>query len=189
MKFHAHHVLASLTALALAPILASAATQTFQCGMNHYIRAGGSEIVTGTITVRNTDLTHTATIQRLTIRDGNGNVLHDSGPLTPLPLPLNTDFPNTAPLGKDITHVPPGGAVYLRSNHLWGNNGLPSGAAGNEAGQLMSASVVVTKEGQKSALAVHATQRLRTRAAGSTPGSFIETDTRASSTLACDAQP
>lgn len=174
--------------LGLAAGLSYAATQSFECGLNHYVRSGGAELVTGTISVRNSDHIYPATILRLTVRDGDGNLAHESGPGTTTPLPLNTDFPVAHPGGKDITRVPPGGAVYLRSNHIWGNSGLPSGAAGNEIGQLMSATIVVDKEGPKKALSVNATQRMRTRTS-SAGGSFVEADTRATSTVACEPLP
>jgi hypothetical protein len=178
-----------LMALGAIPLAATAVTQVFHCGMNHYVRSGGTELVSSSIGVRNADLTHPATILRLTIRDGEGNVIHDSGPATANPLPLNTDFASTYPSGKNITIVPPGGAVYLRSNHLWGNNGLPTGAPGNETGQMLNATLVVTKEGFRNALSVNSSQRMRSRTAGTTPGSFVETDTRATSSQACESFP
>lgn len=189
MKFKSRGVVWPLGALLMAPVLASAATQTFRCGMTHFVRSGGTELASTTLSIRNADPGYTATVLQLTIRDGGGQIVHDSGPATATPLPLNTDFPNTYPGGRDIGQVPPGGGVYLRSNHIWGNNGLPSGAAGNETGQQLSASIVLSKDGMKSALSVHATPRIRSRVPGPTPGSFVETDTRASGNTVCEASP
>lgn len=174
---------AALAALALVPAIAAASPQSFHCGLSHYLRSGGTEIVGGVLAVRNADAANPAAILRLTIRDSDGNVVHDSGPQTGIPLPLNTDFPAAFPAGKDISRVAPGGSAYLRTGHLWGTGSLP---AGNEVGQALSATVVVAKEGPKGAINVSSTQRIRTRAAGSTPGSFVEVDTRAQSTLPCE---
>lgn len=174
---------APLTALLLGgPTAALAATQTFHCALSHYVRSNGTEMVSGSLAVRNADGVHPATILRLTIRDSDGVVLHDSGPALGTALPLNTDFPVSAPTGKDITRVPSSGSVYLRTGHLWGNNPLP---AGNEVGQQLAATLVVAKDGNKGALTATSTQRMRTRAAGGTPGSFVELDTRATNTLPC----
>ena len=134
------------------------------------------------------DPVHAATIAGLAIRDGEGRVLAQFGPGTS-PLPLNTDFPSTYPGGRDITQVPPGGSVYLRSNHIWGNNGLPSGDAGNEVGQLMTATLAISKEGPRSHLAVSTTPRIRERVFNPTAGTFREGETRSSSHTTCDVFP
>jgi hypothetical protein len=185
-----HRLLALPLAAVLAmPALAQAGIEKFQCGMTHFIRSGGTEMASSSISVRNADPMHPATIVQLTIRNGEGTVVHESGPATGIPLPLNTDFPASFPAGKDVTVVPPGGVMYLRSNHIWGNNGLPSGAAGNEAGQSLSATVMVAKEGRRSTLFVTVSPRIRTRAAGATPGSFVEADTRAIGHTVCEPTP
>jgi hypothetical protein len=189
MTFTHRLLLVPLVASLAAPALAQASTEKFQCGMTHFIRSGGTEMVSSSISVRNADPMYPATIVQLTIRNGEGTVVHESGPAAGTPLPLNTDFPISFPGGKDITVVPPGGVVYLRSNHVWGNNGLPTGAAGNEAGQSLSATVAVAKDGRRSNLFVTVSPRIRTRAAGSTPGSFVETDTRAIGHTVCEPTP
>lgn len=173
--------------LLLAPLVASAVTLNFECGATHYLRLAGTEIVSSTFSVRNADPANPATILRLTLRDGLGQVVHDSGPAVGTALPLNTDFPQTFPAGRDVTQVPPGGGVYLRTNHLFGNGSLPAAAGGNEAGQLMSATLVVAKEGNRQLLSVHTTQRMRVRA--TTAIGATEAETRASGTEACQAQP
>lgn len=166
------------------PLAGHAATVVAQCGLTHFVRNGGTEMASTAITVRNADPVYTATIARLTIRDGLGNVVHDSG--TSTPLPLNTDFPNTFPGGRDITQIPPGGSAYLRSNHIWGNNGLPSGAAGNEVGQSLSATLVITKDGPRNHLAVAVTPRIRERVLDPVTSSYRETTTRSSGNSLCD---
>jgi hypothetical protein len=181
--------LAAAVAASLLPAMAHAATDVYQCGMTHFVRNAGTEMVSTTLSVRNADSVYAATVLQLTIRDGEGNVVHESGPATATPLPLNTDFPTTFPGGKNITVVPPGGMVYLRSNHIFGNNGLPGGAAGNELGQSLSASVTVAKEGRKGALFVSMTPRIRTRSPGPTAGSFVETTTLATGNTTCEPTP
>lgn len=163
------------------------ATQLFHCGMTHFVRNAGTEIASTTITVRNADSFNSATIERLTVRDGQGRVLLDAGPAAGIALPLNTDFPFTA-AGTDITQVPPGGTVYLRSNHIWGNDGLPPlNAAGNEVGQSLSATVQVAKPGRRNLVFVQATPRIRSRRLDN--GVARETDTLASASVPCVALP
>lgn len=173
--------LASLAVLALGATSSLAATMTYTCGMNHYVRSGGTEMVTSAFTIRNRDTVYPATVMRLTIRDLDGNVVYDAGPLTSTPLPLNQDFPVAYPGGKDITVVPPLGAIYLRTNQIWGNFNLPSEVGGGEKGQMLTGWIVVSKEGPRSALLVTALQRARARNA--TTG--LEGDTRDSNGGEC----
>ncbi len=176
---------ASLVALALSAGSALAATQTFSCGMNHYVRNGGAEMITSAFTVRNHDAVNPATLMRVTIRDIDGNVVYDAGPATGIPFPRSEDFPNAYPVppGKDITTVPPLGATYLRTNQIWGNNGLPPDVGGPEKGQVLTVWIVVSKDGPRNALAVGASQRIRTR--NSITGA--ETDTRDTTGAECQA--
>jgi hypothetical protein len=149
---------ASLATLALSAGATLASTQTFSCGMNHYVRNGGAEI-----------------------RDLDGNAVYDAGPAIGIPYPLSQDFPNAYPGGKDITVVPPLGAMYLRTNQIWGNFGLPPDIGGPEKGQVLTVWIVVSKQGPRNALAVGASQRIRSRIASS----GAETDTRDTSATEC----
>jgi hypothetical protein len=76
---------------------------TYSCGLAHYLRPEFSEIRFSLILVRNVDPDNSATIERITIRDVHGNVVHDSGPRTGMPHPLNTDFSPAL----DVTVAPP----------------------------------------------------------------------------------
>jgi len=151
----------SALSLALAPAAVPAAprTQTLACNVSHFVRAGGTEMRSAAILVHNYDSTNPATVERITIRNVFGAVVHDSGPAAGPAIPLNTDF--LTPL--DITIVPPGASYYLRTNHIWGNNSLPAADGGNEAGQAMSAVVQVSKEGKEDLLVVRTRPRSRER--------------------------
>lgn len=156
-------IVASLAALALSAGAALAGTQTFSCGGNHYLRNGGAEIITSAFAIRNHDPKFPATLMRLTIRNIDGNVIYDAGPAIGVPYPLSFDFPVAYPNGKDITVVPPLGATALRTNQIWGNSPVPNSAGGPEMGQLITLWIVVSKEGSPDALAVGASQRVRSR--------------------------
>src|SRR5881296_3113039 len=93
-------LLASLLSVSTAD---AAQTTKVGCGAIHALRNSDSEILTGTISVRNIDLANAVTIERLTYRNFFGDVVHDSGPAIGVPHPLNADF--TPP--QDITVVPP----------------------------------------------------------------------------------
>lgn len=184
----------SLAALLMAPgaqahDASPPAARAHECGFTHYVRNGGSELVSTTLTVRNADMVNTATIERLTIRNGQGAVVFDAGPAAGQPLPLNTDFPATSPGGLNVTQVAPGGSVYLRSNHIWGNDGLPPlGAAGNEVGQSLSATVLVSKAGRRDLVSVSTTPRMRARRLDG-GGSYREFETLASGNTTCQVLP
>lgn len=175
----------SALSLALAPAAVPAApkTQTLACNVSHFVRAGGTEMRSASIVVRNYDLANAATVERITIRNVFGAVVHDSGPAAGVPIPLNTDF--AVPL--DITTVPPGASYYLRTNHLWGNNSLPAADGGNEAGQAMSAVVQVSKEGKEDLLVVSTRPRSRERIStpiGANEGAERSGDSAVCTTLA-----
>jgi hypothetical protein len=151
----------SLAALLIAPLAALAApkTQTVFCGASHHVRVGGAEQISTALNFRNADLANPMTVDRITIRNVFGVVVHDSGPAAGTPHPLNTDF--ATPL--DITVVPAGASYYLRTNMIWGNFSLPPASGGNEAGQSMQATVQVTKDGKKELATVGANVRARER--------------------------
>lgn len=176
-------VFALLAALALSAGAAQAATQTFACGMYHFVRNQNTEMITSAFTVRNHDAKFPATLMRVTIRNIDGQIVHDSGPAIGIPHPLSFEFPNAHPNGRDTALVPPLGTTYLRTNQIWGNAPLPSEVGGAEMGQLMTAWIVVSKAGPPHALAVTASQRVRTLSA--TPTGGRETDTRDSTATEC----
>jgi hypothetical protein len=131
-----------------------------RCTISHFVRNAGTNLRSAVLVFNNGDLENSVTIDRLTIRTFFGTVVHDSGPAVGILHPTNTDFPVAAPNGVDITVVPPGGNFYLRTNHIWGNSGLPTG---NEQGQSMSAVVEFSKEGNPDLFVVEAFLRGRQR--------------------------
>ncbi|HKQ30028.1 MAG TPA: hypothetical protein VJS66_01975 [Burkholderiales bacterium] len=150
-----------LAVLCFVPIVASAVvkTQTFVCGAAHHVRQGGAEMISTALNFRNGDLVNPMTIDRITIRNVFGVVVHDSGPAAGVPHPLNTDF--AVPL--DITVTPPGASYYLRTGMIWGNFGLPVASGNNEAGQAMSVTIQVSKEGKKELMLIGGNVRARER--------------------------
>jgi hypothetical protein len=172
---------ASFTALALSAGATLASTQTFSCGMNHYVRNGGAEMITSAFTIRNRDAMYPATVMRVTFRDIDGNVVYDAGPAIGIPYPLSLDFPNAHPNGRDTAIVPPLSATYLRTNQIWGNYALPPEVGGPEMGQVLSVWIVVSKEGPRNTVAVGASQRIRSR----NVSTGQETDTRDTSATDC----
>jgi hypothetical protein len=115
-------------ALAIVPALAAAQTQVFRCSAPHSVRITGPDVPgVGTptelrftlVTFSNADPEHEAVIERLTWRDADGVVRHDSGPKIGVPHPPSTG-------GRDITTVPPGGSFITSTNALgWGPNHPP----------------------------------------------------------------
>ncbi len=148
-------LLASLLSVSTAD---AAQTTKVGCGAIHALRNSDSEILTGTISVRNIDLANAVTIERLTYRNFFGDVVHDSGPAIGVPHPLNADF--TPP--QDITVVPPGATYYLSTNHIWENNPIP-GPAGNAQGGAMSVVVEFSKDGSRDLVVVGSGLRDRQR--------------------------
>jgi hypothetical protein len=176
--------LALAAAFLLAPA-ASYADQKFACAVFHWVRVpsvGSSEITLSAIVVRNLDLHHQLTIRRLTIRDGFGVVVHDSGPAVGTPLPLNRDF--TPPL--DITYVPPGASYYNHTVNIWGNNGVPptDSLGRNPAGTHMTAIVQVSAQGS---FLIRSTGVTRERVPINTPNGvgFTEGEERSRSAADC----
>src|SRR5207245_11330343 len=94
-------LLASLLSVSTAD---AAQTTKVGCGAIHALRNSDSEILTGTISVRNNDLANAVTIDRLTYRHLFRDVLHHSGPAIGVPHPLNAAFTPR----PDITVVPHG---------------------------------------------------------------------------------
>lgn len=168
-------------ALAIAPVASYAGTQTVTCPAGHNLRAGGTEIRASGIGFQNADPVNPATIQRITIRNFFGDVVHDSGPAIGVLHPLNRDFPG----GWDITVVPPGAAYYLSTNHIWGPADLPGDFRG---GFNMSITVQWSKEGKPDLFKVDAVQRVRERLSSPMPDgtiAFFEGAERVRTQLAC----
>ena len=114
-----------VVALAMAPTLATADTLIFRCYAAHFVRATGpaipnpggiapTELRSTVIFLNNGDLQYRASVERVTVRDGDGTVVFDSGPKTPNP------YPPTLSLGKDLTNIPPGATFSLGTVNLWG---------------------------------------------------------------------
>ena len=111
-----------LSSLALVPAYSFAAGGTVVCDAVHFIRAQGTELRNTVINLRNLDLVNPTTVERITIRNTPGDVVHDSGPATNEDHPLNTDFTP----GLNITVVPPGASYYIGTNHIWPAGVIPS---------------------------------------------------------------
>lgn len=146
-------------------------TRTVRCGISHFVRNGGAEIRQAVVVFNNGDLVNPTTIDRITIFDFFGNVVHDSGPAIGVPHPLNTDFATPV----DITVVPPGASFYLSTPHIvtggiaWDANSIPV-LNGNERGQNMAVVVQFSKEGASRLFQVHGRSRSRQRVAGQSFG-------------------
>jgi len=153
-----------------------------RCGISHFVRNNGTEIRSAVVIFNNGDLVNPTTIERITIFDLFGNVVHDSGPAIGVPHPLNTDF--TPPV--DITVVPPGAVFYLSTNLIvtggiaWDANPIPF-PNGNDRGQAMGVVVQFSKEGDPKLFQVHGRARSRQRVQIS-PG-FVTQGTELSSNL------
>lgn len=148
----------SFSALALLPWTAFAKVEAVTCGIVHFVAAGGAEMRSGVIGFRNADLENPATIERLTIRNAYGQVVHDSGPATGTPHPLSR-----ALLGVlDFTTVPPGASYFLTTQDLWGSFDVPGSPAPSQ-GFSMSVTIEYAKEGKPGLLIVGTRVRGRER--------------------------
>ena len=151
-----------------------------RCTIPHFLRfpsSSGTEIRSSVVVFNNGDLVNPTTIQRFTIQNFFGGVVHDSGPAVGVPHPLNTDF--TSPV--DITVVPPGATFYLTTNHIWDNTEV---TGGNEQGFAMSAVVEFSKEGGRDLFSVRGRARTRQRIQIS-PGVFGQGIELSSNLLHC----
>jgi hypothetical protein len=151
-----------LSGFMLLPASSVAGEGAVVCGAVHFIRAAGTELRNTVISLRNLDLVYPATVERITIRNALGDVVHDSGPATHQPHPLNTDFAG----GLNITHVPPGASYYIATNHIWPGGEIPprDGVPLAETGQNLAATVRFSKEGAPKLFEVTAISRTRERA-------------------------
>ena len=145
-----------LVGLFLVPSVANAATGRFMCTSAHFVRFGGTELRETIYTFLNGSKTQPATIERLTIRNAFGSVVHDSGPAIGVPHPLNTDFDPD----EDITVIAPLTAFYFKSSHIWGLFSIPGG---NRQGFVMSSVVEISTEGKMDLFRVLTQRRVRER--------------------------
>jgi len=150
-----------LSSCVLLPAYSFAAGGTAVCGAVHFIRAAGTESRSTVISLRNLDLVNQTRVERITIRNAFGEVVHDSGPATHQPHPLNTDFAG----GLNITDVPPGASYYLATNHVWPGGEIPprDGVPLAETGQNLAVTVEFSKEGNPALFRVTAVSRTRER--------------------------
>jgi hypothetical protein len=168
-----------LAGLVMAPSAAWAKTRAETCVVPHFVRNGGNELRSAVIIFTNADPRHTATIERFTIRNLFGDVVHDSGPAIGVPLPLNTDL--SPPL--DVTEVPPGATYYLHTRFVWGLDSIP-GPGGNGQGFTMAATVEWSKKGDSDLFKISVRPRSRVRVQLS-DGSFREREETSSNDSLC----
>jgi hypothetical protein len=169
-------------AVAVSGAHAAAPTATVRCGAFHFVRTSptGNELGTTSISLRNAGTT-SVTIERFTVRNFFGDVVHDSGPAIGVPHPLNFDIVPA----QDITTVPPGASYYLGTNHIWGNDSV-AGPAGNQQGFSMSVDVQYSG-GPKTDLRVGSSLRVRERIFVGSPSGPVPTQgiEHSRSTAAC----
>lgn len=160
-------VASALFSLAVVPAYSFAKVEAVNCPGTHFVRAGGTEIRSTVISFRNTDLANPATVERITIRNAFGQVIHDSGPATSTPHPFNNAYTGD---GRDITLVPPGATYFLVTSDIWGLNNIFPGTANQ--GFTLQITVQTSKQGKADLLVVGTRQRGRERVP--TPTDFAE---------------
>ncbi len=149
-----------------------------RCYAAHIVRSAGTEMRFTVISLNNGDTQNAAVIERLTIRDGDGTVLHDSGPKIGIPHPLAQ---GTIP-ARNFTIVPPGAHFAISTTDIWGFGIVPTHAGrGNE---LISMQVEVSKPGKRSLFQVSSREITRERVLLPT-GSFTVGAERAGTMAPC----
>ena len=155
-----------MLALAFLSVFVSASawagSGTARCGVSHFVRQGGSEMRSASIVFANGDPENAVTIDRITIYDFFGRIVHDS---VANAHPINRDIAGL-PGGVNITVVPPHANYYLRTNHIWGNfpiGDLGDGIDGNSRGFSMTAVVEYSKQGNPKLFQVVRSSRARER--------------------------
>lgn len=150
-----------LVGLFLVPSAADAATGKSICFSAHFVRFGGKELRETVFFWVNGNATKSVTIERLTIRDAFGDVIHDSGPAIGVPHPLNTDFD----VDEDITVVAPNRGFYFKTVHIWGFNSIPdpNGIPFNQLGFGGSTVVEFSTAGKAKLFRIWAQRRVRER--------------------------
>lgn len=164
-----------IAGLLLIPALACAdVAVTTRCMGAHVVRANGTEMRFTLIELDNADLVNAVTIQRFTVRDYDGSVIHDSGPEVSVPLPIQAAF--SPPLDLNTTPVPPGAVEGLATSDIWGLFAVnPVAPANARSGTQLSITVKATKRGNPHLFRVHAREITRDRVAlapPAPPGSF-----------------
>lgn len=162
-----------IIALAMAPTLATADTLVFRCYASHFVRTTGSagpdpmsgpastELRNTVIFFNNGDPEHRASVERLTVRDGDGSVRYDSGPKTQNPHDARIS------LGRDITNIPPGATFAFSTIGLWGWSdpdfvtSLPNPIDRLALAGALSITVEVFKRGAAGNFVVHARENSR----------------------------
>lgn len=165
--------------IAALPLTSFAGAEGVVCPFSHFVRAGGTEMRTSTLGFRNTDLVNPATIERITIRNTFGQIVHDSGPAIGVPHPVSAVLG-----GLDITTVQPGAAPFLLSNDFWGLDNVP-GPTGPNQGFNMSVTVEISKKGKAELLVVGSRQRSRDRFVDPDNNAVFEGAERSSNSVAC----
>lgn len=185
-----------VAAVAMGPTLAAADTLVFRCHAPHLVRFAGpatpdpggiapTELRFTVFTFDNADPQNEAVIERMTWRDADGVVRHDSGPKIGVPHPLS--------LGRDITTVPPGGSFSTSTNTLgsppWFAN-HPSFAPSPPSAEGVfltsgSLTVEVYKRGRPGLFVVHAKEADRGRVVDPVTGVATLTDERSSQVGTC----
>jgi hypothetical protein len=171
---------------AIAALQAGTSTGATRCYGTHFVRGApvGDEVRYTIIFFNNGDLEHAAVVERLTVRDDGGTIIHDSGRKTPTPLPLaNAPIPRL-----DITTVPPGGTFALSTSDIWGFNDIPEYVG--RGSRSISITVEVSKAGDPKLLLVHARDFARERFFAGSPSAFTGLgDERTSNQAPCFSVP
>lgn len=149
----------SIVGLLLIPALAAAKSEVTRCSAAHFLRANGTEMQFTVLAFNNGDLVNPAVIERITIRDFDGSVIHDSGPDVGVPHPFSIAFP--PPL--DITNVPSGAIYTLSTTDIWGLSPVPGGGGNLRNGTTLSVTVKVSKNGKRDLFTVHGRHLARDR--------------------------
>lgn len=167
-----------LACLLLLPTLGFANTQTTRCEAAHIVRPGANEIRFTVIFFNNGDR-YPAVVERFTVRDDAGNIIHDSGPKIGVPHPLSR-----APIPpQDITTVPPYGTFTLSTLDLYEFNDVPQYVGrGNRA---LSVTVDMATPGNPKGVVVHTRQFARERLVNPTTGMVVLGAERALTQTAC----
>jgi len=159
-------------------------TGATRCYGTHFVRSiNGNELHFTTIFINNGDLQNPAVVDRITIRDDFGTILHDSGPKIGIPHP-----PALAPIPPlDITTVPPGGTFGWSSTDIWSFNNAPQFVG--RGLRSISLTAEVSKAGDPKLVTVHARQIVRQRLVDATGNGVALGDERSNNSSTCFEVP
>jgi hypothetical protein len=130
-------------------------TGATRCYGTHFVRNNNSELHFTTLFFQNADPSNTAVVERITIRDDIGTIIHDSGPRIGKPHP-----PALGPIPPlDITNVPPGGTFGWSTTDVFGFATIPSQAG--KGLRSLSMTAEISKQGDPKLVTVHARQIVR----------------------------